>query len=63
MFPQAARAIQATHSDDIRQHVQSIRDIVCVECRNAASNGTWETRREVRCALDAYLLLVVDAIE
>ncbi len=63
MFPQVALAIQSTHSDDIRDYVQSIRDQVCSLCGGQDADGSCETRENVACALDAYLLLIVDAIE
>lgn len=62
LFPQVARAISSTHSDDIQDYINAIRSHVCSVCRQD-EEGQCETRREVRCALDAYLLLVVDAIE
>lgn len=63
MFPQVARAVQSTHSDDIRDYIQAIRDQVCSVCEEQAADGSCETRESVACALDAYLLLIVDAIE
>ena len=63
MFPQVARAVQSTHSDDIRDYVQAIREQVCTVCEEQAADGSCETRENVACALDAYLLLIVDAIE
>ncbi len=63
MFPQVARAVQSTHSDDIRDYVQAIRDQVCTVCEAQEADGSCETRENVACALDAYLLLIVDAIE
>ena|SRR5579872_2764722 len=63
LFPQVAHAIQTVHSDDIQQYVDSIRQHVCTVCVDQASDGSCETRQQVQCALDAYLLLVVDAIE
>ena len=62
LFPQVARAISSTHSDDIQDYINAIRSNVCSICRED-EDGRCETRREVACALDAYLLLVVDAIE
>ena len=50
-------------SDDIQQYVDAIRRQVCTVCSDQAPDGTCETRQQVQCALDAYLLLVVDAIE
>lgn len=63
LFPQVAQAIQSVRSDDIQQYVDAIRRSVCSVCAEQASDGSCETRQQVRCALDAYLLLVVDAIE
>ena len=63
LFPQVARAIQTTHSDDICDYVRAIRAQVCTICQQQAADGACETRDRVACALDAYLLLVVDAIE
>jgi hypothetical protein len=63
LFPQVARAIQTTHSDDICDYVKAIREQVCSVCRMQDAEGHCETREKVECALDAYLLLVVDAIE
>ena len=63
LFPDVARAIQTVQSDDIQQYIDAIRDNVCSKCADQASDGSCETRRQVQCALDAYLLLVVDAIE
>jgi hypothetical protein len=63
LFPQVAKAIQSVTSDDINDYVAAIRQNVCGVCHEQSPDGSCETRQEVRCALDAYLLLVVDAIE
>ena len=63
LFPQVARAVQSTHSDDIRDYIAAIRKQVCSICREQTSNGECESMKEVQCALDAYLLLVIDTIE
>jgi hypothetical protein len=63
LFPQVAQAIQSVQSDDIRQYIEAIRRNVCTVCQDRASDGSCEARQQVRCSLDAYLLLVVDAIE
>jgi hypothetical protein len=63
LFPQVARAILSVQSDDIRPYIEAIRQNVCSICWDQANDGTCETRRQVQCSLDAYLLLVVDAIE
>lgn len=63
LFPQVARAIQATSSNDIEDYIRAIREDVCSICHHQDAKGNCETRREVACALDAYLLLIVEAIE
>jgi len=63
LFPQVAHAIQSVQSDDIQQYLDAIRRDVCSVCTERASDESCETRQQVRCSLDAYLLLVVDAIE
>ncbi len=63
LFPQVARAIQSTSSDDVRDYIEAIRRDVCSVCAEQAADGTCETRHDVQCSLDAYLILVVDAIE
>jgi hypothetical protein len=63
LFPQVARAIQSVNSDDIRLYIDAIRRDVCSVCQGQASDGTCESRQQVNCALDAYLVLVVEAIE
>jgi hypothetical protein len=63
MFPLVARAIQATDSNDIQDYIQAIRQQVCSVCALGDPEGSCEERRRVQCALDAYLVLVVEAIE
>jgi hypothetical protein len=63
LFPQVAQAIQSVKSNDICQYIDAIRQNVCSVCADHAADGSCETRQQVQCALDAYLLLVVDAIE
>lgn len=63
LFPNVAQAIQSVSSNDINDYIVAIRRDVCRVCSDQAPDGSCETRQKVRCALDAYLLLVVDAIE
>jgi hypothetical protein len=63
LFPQVAQAIQSVNSNDIQQYIDAIRRNVCSVCEEQAQDGSCEVRRQVQCSLDAYLLLVVDAIE
>jgi hypothetical protein len=58
-----AQAVATTDSDDIRDYVGAIRNKVCAVCESEFADGSCAERTEVRCALDAYLILVVDAIE
>jgi hypothetical protein len=63
LFPEVARAIQATSSDEIGDYIEAIREKVCSVCNEQARDGSCEMRDQVRCALDAYLLLIVEVIE
>jgi hypothetical protein len=63
LFPQVAGAIQSTRSDNVEDYIDAIRKNVCAVCTDQESDGSCGPRREVQCALDAYLLLVVEAIE
>jgi len=63
LFPQVAEAIQTVHSDDITPYIEAIRRNVCSVCTEQAADGSCETRQQVQCALDAYLVPIVDAIE
>ena len=63
LFPEVAKAITNTQSDDIRDYVEAIRHGVCSVCRSEWADGSCDNRAQVQCALDAYLMLVVDAIE
>ena len=63
LFPQVAQAIRSVSSDDICDYIAAIRANVCSVCHQQDADGSCETRQMVQCALDSYLLLVVDAIE
>jgi len=63
LFPQVAEAIESTRSDSIEDYISAIRRKVCTVCTAQESDGSCVPRQEVQCALDAYLLLVVEAIE
>jgi hypothetical protein len=62
LFPQVARAVQSVNSDDINDYIRAIREHVCSTCPRDV-DGECESRRQVQCALDAYVLPVIDAIE
>ena len=63
LFPQVAKAIQSVDSDEIGDYIQAIRKDVCSICTEQAADGSCALRRQVECALDAYLLLIVEVIE
>ena len=62
-FPRIVQAVSRVHSTRIDDYVQAIREDVCASCANQDSDGACKVREEVRCVLDRYLFLVVDAIE
>ena len=63
LFPQVAEAIQSIDSNDLQDYVGAIRRKVCAVCTAQDSSGSCGLRQQVQCALDAYLLLIVEAIE
>jgi hypothetical protein len=62
-FPRVAHAVQTVHSEDIRDYIAAIRAHVCAGCPEQDADGTCELRNQVRCALDAYLIPVIEVIE
>ncbi|MEO8371726.1 MAG: hypothetical protein ABI806_21235 [Candidatus Solibacter sp.] len=63
LFPRVAQAIQSVNSNEIQPYIDAIRRDVCSVCQEQTLDGSCETRRQVNCSLDAYLVLVVEAIE
>lgn len=63
LFPLVAQTIQETTSDDINVYLRAIREKVCTVCLSEPPGAGCAKRIEVRCALDSYLPLIVDAIE
>ena len=62
-LPQIASAVLRVQSDTIDDYIAIIREEVCNHCPNQDESGFCHVREEVRCALDRYLLLIVDAVE
>jgi hypothetical protein len=62
-LPEVARAVQSTESVDIKDYVRALRSQVCSICSKQGADGSCELRDQVRCALDAYLIFIVDTIE
>jgi hypothetical protein len=63
LFPEVAKAIQSVQSDNINDYIQAIRLGVCSVCQEQMADGNCEARKQMRCALDAYLLLIVETVE
>lgn len=63
LFPLVAQAILATDSDDIQDYVRAIRENVCSTCLEQSLDGTCALRGQTRCALDSYLIQIVEVIE
>ena len=63
LFPLVAQAIQATDSESIEPYIQAIRENVCAVCVEQRLDGSCHLRDEVRCALDAYIVPIVEVIE
>lgn len=62
-FPKVAKAVSRVYSDSIDDYVDAIREDVCSECANQDGSGVCKVRNEIRCVLDRYLLLIVEAME
>ncbi len=63
LFPQVAAAIRNTSSDNLEDYINAIRRNVCSVCAAQDPDGSCAVRQQVQCALDSYLLLVVETIE
>lgn len=56
--------VSSVHSDRMEHYVQKVRDEVCSTCRNPLFPRTGcDLRREGHCALDAYLLPIVEVVD
>lgn len=56
---EVTKAVQSTRMDP---YIRKVREDVCPNCR-ALPDGHCEARDEGHCALDAYLLVIVQTIE
>ena len=64
LFPQVAEAIQTYRKRQSSRITSTPSGGTCVRCApRRRSDGSCGLRQQVQCALDAYLLLVVEAIE
>jgi len=62
-LPQIAQTISRVHSDKIDDYVTAIRENICSCCIHQHIDGSCQQREQLRCALDRYLLPIVDTIE
>ena len=61
-LPRILEVVQTVHSSRMDEYVEAIRQRVCAVCEQDAQ-GVCRAREDGECALDAYLPLVVDALE
>jgi len=62
-LPQLVGALSSVESTKLLDYETAIRAQVCTECQHQDAAGRCELRDEGSCALDAYLMLVLDAVE
>lgn len=62
-LPQIVDAVGRVRSDRIEDYVPAIRESVCRVCEGEDADGHCRLREGNDCALDAYIILVVEAIE
>jgi hypothetical protein len=62
-LPRLVEVLSRIDSPRIDEYVLAVRNEICGGCRDQRADGGCELRASASCALDAYLPLVVDAIE
>ena len=62
-LPALVRALSSIESSKLEDYETAIRAHVCSECVEQDAAGRCELRDNGNCALDAYLMLVLDAVE
>jgi hypothetical protein len=62
-LPQLVGALSSVESAKMEDYEAAIRTNVCAECQEQDAAGRCELRDNGSCALDAYLMLVLDAVE
>jgi hypothetical protein len=55
--------VRTTHSDCIDPYVERVREVVCSQCQMQNEQGRCALREHADCALDDYLLLLIDLVE
>jgi hypothetical protein len=63
LFPLVAQAILATDSEELQPYIDAIHEHVCSVCIDQKLDGTCPQRDQKRCALDACMPQVVEAME
>lgn len=61
-LPRLVKVVKAVQSPRMDPYLRKVREDVCANCR-ALQDGRCDARDEGRCALDAYLLVIVQTIE
>ncbi len=63
-LPRLVEVVRTVHSDQMKAYVEKVRQDICTTCQSALSPlGQCDVRDAGHCALDAYLLLVVQTID
>lgn len=63
-LPGLVSVTESVHSNRMDAYIQAVREQICANCRAPLfPRGGCDARREGRCALDAYLLLIVQGID
>ena len=62
-LPEITRSICRVQSDKIDVYIAAIRTNICASCLHQDLTGFCKEREEVRCALDRYLVPIIEAIE
>lgn len=60
---QMINIVKTVQSDRVEDYVNVVRTHICEHCEGQGEDGNCMYRRELDCALDRYLPLVIDAIE
>lgn len=63
-LPRLVEVVRSIHSGQMEDYLQKVRQEICTTCESALSPlGHCDVRNSGHCALDAYLLLIVQIID
>ncbi len=63
-LPRLVEVASSVHSDQMKDYIEKVRQDICTTCQSALSPlSQCDVRDAGHCALDAYLLLVVQKID